>query len=98
MADAEWFEFMWTERRVWTTLPDQPWRFSPGDRVRVDFTTDDDPPAAAWYRAVVIGPSTQRSGDFFVRVVEASPNSGVDLGARLSPILHGGIDLTPDPE
>lgn len=98
MSDDQWFEWVWTKRRVFTEMPERPWRFSPGDRVRVDFPARDDQTAPAWYRAVVIGPSTQRAGDFFVRVIEASPNSGVKVGARLSPIIFGGVDLVIDPD
>lgn len=96
LPDDQWFEYVWTKRPVFVEKPEQPRRFSTGDRVRIDWETGDSlesPRVAAWYRAVVIGPSTQRDGDFFVRVTEASPNSGVTVGARLSPTLFRNIDL-----
>ena len=68
-----------------------------GDVVRVDYVTDDNPPRPTWYRAEVIRPSTQRGGDWEVRVIEVGPDCGVDVGARLSPILGHGIELVPDP-
>jgi hypothetical protein len=71
-------------------------RFERGDVVRADFPTDDIPPRQTWYRAVVLGPSTQRKGDYIVQVIEAHPDSGVQVGARLSPITGvSGWDLTP---
>ncbi len=74
------------QRRTW----------QPGDLVRADYMTGDHPPQTAWYRARVIGPSTQRPGDYFVEVIETSPNSRVTVGARLSPITGAGWDLTAD--
>jgi hypothetical protein len=70
--------------------------FNPGETVRADYPTDDVPPRPTWYRAVVLGPSTQRAGDYNVRVIEADPNSGVRVGDELSPITGvDGWDLTP---
>ncbi len=69
-------------------------QFAPGDRVRVDYETGDGKPT--WYRAEVIGPSTQRDGDYLVRVIETGPHSKVSAGVILSPILGNGIELVPD--
>jgi hypothetical protein len=67
-----------------------------GDVVRVDYETDDSPPRPTWYRAEVIRPSTQRAGDWEVRVIEVGPNCGVSVGVHLSPILGHGIELVFD--
>lgn len=69
--------------------------FSPGDRVRVDYETDDGQPT--WYRAEVLGPSNQRGGDYFVRVIELGPHCAVSVGDRLSPILGDKIELVREP-
>lgn len=66
--------------------------FKPGDTVKVIF--DEEGPV--WYRAEVIGPSTQRTGDYEVRVIEAGPRSTVTAGVRLSPILGHGVEMLID--
>lgn len=67
----------------------------PGILVRVDYTTDTGHPT--WYRATVVRPSTQRTSDWEVRVVEVGPHCTVAVGALLSPITGHGIELVPDP-
>ncbi len=68
--------------------------FNPGDKVRVVYLTDSG--HTAWYHAEVVGPSTQRDGDYEVTVTAAGPHSRAVAGSRLSPILGHGVDMVPD--